>query len=106
MTESRFHYTKENIPQYFVDKSEVQTLVDVVDHVVADFCNQFGGLENATPVVRHQMEKVGLDLENPNYKAVVEFINGLANVEAGFKTAEEIKMNRTKRLYLVNNLPK
>jgi len=96
---------RENVPQYFVDKGEIQNLVDVVDHIVADFCNQFGGLENATPVVRHQMEKVGLDLENPNYKAVVEFINNLANVENGLKSPEDIKMNRTKRLYLVNNLP-
>ena len=97
---------RENIPQYFVDKSEIQNLVDVVDHIVADFCNQFGGLENATPVVKHQMEKVGLDLENPNYKSVVEFINNLAKVESDMKDPEEVKMNRTKRLYLVNNLPK
>ena len=97
---------KENVPQYFVDKSEIHTLVDVVDHIVADFSNQYGGLENATPVVRHQMERVGLDLENPNFKVVVEFINNLAHVENDTKTPEEVKMNRTKRLYLVNNLPK
>ena len=97
---------RENIPEYFVDKSEIQTLVDVLDHIVADFSNQYGGLENATPVVRHQMERVGLDLENPNYKAVVEFINNLAHVENDLRTPEEVKMNRTKRLYLVNNLPK
>ena len=94
-----------NVPQYFVDKSEIHTLVDVVDHIVADFSNQYGGLENATPVVRHQMEKVGLDLDNPSYKAVVEFINNLANVENGIKSPEDVKMNRTKRLYLVNNIP-
>jgi small GTP-binding protein len=96
---------KANVPQYFVDKSEIHTLVDVVDHIVADFSNQYGGLENATPVVRHQMEKVGLDLDNPDYKAVVEFINNLANVENGIKSPEDVRMNRTKRLYLVNNLP-
>jgi len=93
-----------NVPQYFVDKSEIHTLVDVVDHIVADFSNQYGGLENATPVVRHQMEKVGLDLDNPSYKAVVEFINNLANVENGMRSPEDVRMNRTKRLYLVNNL--
>lgn len=95
---------KDNVPQYFVDKSVIHTLVDVVDHIVADFSNHYGGLENATPVIRHQMEAVGLDLDNPNYKAVVEFINNLANVENGLKSPEEVRMNRTKRLYLVNNL--
>jgi len=95
---------KDNIPQYFVDRSEVQTLVDVVDHIVADFSNQFGGLENATPIIRHQMEKVGLELETPTYKSVIEFINGLASAEASFRTPEQIRLNRSKRLYMANNV--
>jgi hypothetical protein len=93
---------KEIVPQQIVDKDNVNTLVDVVDHIVADFSNQFGGLENATPIIKRQMEKVGLDLENPTYKAVVEFINGLANAERSFKSPDDINMNRTKRLYMVN----
>ncbi|MFO7619066.1 MAG: GTP-binding protein [Thermoplasmata archaeon] len=94
----------DDAPQYFVDRNEVHTLVDVVDHIVADFSNQFGGLENATPIIKHQMEKVGLELENPSYKSVIEFINGLANAESGFRTPEQIRLNRSKRLYMANNI--
>lgn len=95
---------KENIPQYFVERTDLHNLVDVVDHIVADFSNQFGGLENATPIIKRQMEKAGLSLENPSHKSVIEFINGLAAAEAGFRTPEEIRLNRTKRLYMANNL--
>jgi small GTP-binding protein len=95
---------KENIPQYFVDRGDLHNLVDVVDHIVADFCNQFGGIENATPIIKHQMEKAGLNLENPNHKSVIEFINGLSKAETSFRTPDEIRMNRTKRLYMANNL--
>jgi GTPase SAR1 family protein len=97
---------KTDVPQYFVDKSEIHTLVDVVDHIVADFSNQFGGLQNATPIIKHQMEKVGLELENPKYKSVIEFINGLATAEASFRTPEQISLNRSKRLYMANQVPK
>jgi len=97
---------KDDIPQYFVERGDLHNLVDVVDHIVADFSNQFGGLENATPIIKRQMEKAGLYLENPSYKSVIEFINGLSNAEEGFRTPEEIRMNRTKRLYMANNLSK
>ena len=50
------------------------------------------------------MDRADLDLEKPNYKSVIEFINGLAKAETNFKTPEEINMNRTKRLYMVNQL--
>lgn len=96
---------KENTTQYFVDRNEIHNLMDVVDHIVADFSNQFGGLENATPTIRYQMEKAGLVLDNPTYKSVIEFINGLANVESSFRTPEQIRMNRSRRLYMANNLP-
>lgn len=97
---------KENIPQYFVEHSELHNLVDVVDHIVADFAQQFGGIENATPIIKHQMEMVNLNLDNPSYKSVIEFINGLAKAETSFKTPQEIRMNRTKRLYMANNFSK
>ncbi len=97
---------KSDIPQHFVDKSEIHTLVDVVDHIVADFSNQFGGLQNATPIIKHQMEKAGLELENPKFKAVIEFINGLAAAEASFRTPEQISLNRSKRLYMANHVQK
>ena len=89
-------------PQYIIDKTDIQTLKDVTDHIVADFCNQFGGIENASPIVERQVMEVGLDIENPNKRELVELVNALASIEERFKPPDLVNLNRTKRLYLVN----
>ena len=89
-------------PGYIVDSQDITSLVEVTDHIMADFCNQYGGIENATPVIKHQMEVLGIDLDNPNKKELVALINSLASIEEQFKTPDAVSLNRTKRLYLVN----
>ena len=89
-------------PQYIIDKTEIQSLKDVTDHIIADFCNQFGGVENASPVVERQVLEAGLDIENPRKRELVDLVNALARIEEKFKPANVVNMNRTKRLYLVN----
>jgi len=88
--------------QYIMDKTEVQNLHDVADHIIADFCNQFGGIKNASPIVERQVMEIGLDVENPRKRELVELVNALASIEEKFKPANVVNMNRTKRLYLVN----
>ena len=77
-------------------------LSDVTDHIIADFCTQFGGIENASPIVERQVLEAGLDIENPRKRELVELVNALAGIEEKFKPANIVNMNRTKRLYLVN----
>lgn len=89
-------------PQYIIDKTDIQNLKDVTDHIIADFCNQFGGIENASPIVERQILEIGLDMENPRKRELVELVNSLASIEDKFKPARQVNMNRTKRLYLVN----
>ncbi len=89
-------------PGYIIDSAEITNLVEVTDHIMADFCNQYGGIENATPIIKHQMEKLGMDLDNPTKKELVALINSLASIEEQFKTPNIVTLNRTKRLYLVN----
>ena len=83
-----------------MDKTEIESLQDVVDHIVADFSDQFGGIDNATPFIKHQIEISGLDLKNPNEVSVMQFIDRLANVERSFRPAEVVDENRTARLKL------
>ena len=89
-------------PGHIIDSADITTLVEVTDHIMADFCNQYGGIENATPIIKHQMEKLGIDLDDPRKKELVALINSLASIEEKFKAPEAVSMNRTKRLYLVN----
>jgi small GTP-binding protein len=88
--------------QYIIDKTEINEIRDVADHIIADFCNQFGGAENAGPIIERQIVEVGLDIENPTKKELVELVNALAGIEEKFKPEKVVNLNRTKRLYLVN----
>ena len=89
-------------PGHIIDSADITSLVEVTDHIMADFCNQYGGIENATPVIKHQMEILGINLDNPSKKELVALINSLANIEEQFKTPDAVSLNRTKRLYLIN----
>ncbi len=89
-------------PGYIIDSADITSLIEVTDHIMADFCNQYGGIENATPIIKHQMNILGMDLDNPSKKELVALINSLAGIEEKFKTPEAVSLNRTKRLYLVN----
>ncbi len=91
---------KLNISAELLDKDEIYTFKDVVDHIVADFADQFGSIENATPFIRQQLERSGLNLAKPNEPAVLQFIDNLANIEGAYKTTKEVEANRMNRIEL------
>ena len=89
-----------NLSMDIMKKDDIITLQDVVDHIIADFSEQFGGIEHATPMIKHQLQAVGLNLDKPNEVAVVKFEDKLAHIEESFKTVDVVKNNRMKRLQL------
>ena len=91
---------KLNISAELLDKDEISTFQDVVDHIVADFAEQFGGIDNATPFIRQQLEKSGLSLAKPSEPAVLQFIENLAYIEGTYKTSDEVEANRMNRIKL------
>jgi 50S ribosomal subunit-associated GTPase HflX len=93
---------KAQMPKGSMDRNRIKTLTDAADQIIADFSVQNGGLEHATPVIKHQIETVGVDINNPTRKALVELVNALAGAEKNFKPPEVVSLNRAKRLYLIN----
>ena len=89
-----------NMPWNLMDPKEVTSLKDVVDHIIADFSEQYGGIENATPVIKHQMDLAGLNITTPSEVAVMNFIERLTKIEICFKTQAEVENNRMMRLKL------
>lgn len=65
-----------------------QTLAEVVDFIVEDFCAQYGDLEKAMLIVQHQFEEAGVDIRKPKREAVLKALNGLAK-------AEELSLTKT-----------
>ena len=88
--------------QYIIDKTDIENIKDAADRVMADFCNQFGGTENAGPILERQILEVGLDIDKPAKRELVNLINAMANIEGRFKPEKVVSLNRAKRLYIVN----
>lgn len=91
---------KFNYSWNLMDKEEIGSLRDVVDHIIADFSDQFGGIEHATPFIKQQMNVAELDIKKPTEVAVVKFIDNLMNIEMTYKTELVAKKNRMNRLRL------
>ena len=89
-----------NMPSDLMQKDDIFSLTDVVDHIIADFSEHFGGIEHATPVIKFQLQAAELNLDNPNEVAVVKFVDKLAEIETSFKAADEVNKNRMNRLKL------
>ena len=70
-----------------------QSLAEVVDYIIQDFCAQYGDLEKAMLIVQHQFEEAEVDIRKPNKDAVLQALEGLAK-------AEELSL--TKTVALVN----
>ncbi len=80
---------------------EIHTLRDVVDYIIDDFSKNYGDMNDAMPIIRHQAELAGLNIAHPTPESVRRFIEKLENVEIAFKgpqKAEQLKFKRIKML--------
>jgi small GTP-binding protein len=87
-------------PWNLMDPAEVGSPKEALDHIIADFAERYGGIDYATPVIKHQMDLSGLNLTHPTEAAVIKFIDQLSKIEITFKTPEEVADNRMKRMRL------
>jgi small GTP-binding protein len=87
-----------------MDVDEIQTLTDVVDHITADFAEQFGGMAHATPFIKHQMKLADLDFNDPTKETITNFIERLSIIESGYKTEDIVLENKKNRLALFKEI--
>ncbi|MDO9537393.1 MAG: Rab family GTPase [Thermoplasmata archaeon] len=80
-----------------MDKDEVSSVKDALDHIMADFADQFGKMEYATPFLQHQLKISKVNLSAPTRKSVELFIDNLAKAEGLYKEAFRSDENRRNR---------
>jgi len=78
-----------------------QTLAEVVDFIVQDFCAQYGDMEKAMLIVQHQFEDAGVDIRRPSKDAVLHALDGLAKAEELSLTKSVARVNLEERQRLV-----
>ncbi len=85
-----------------MEKSEINTVKDALDHIMADFADQFGKMEYATPFLQHQLKVSNVDMRDPTRESVFLFINNLAMAEGLYKEAFKSEENKKKRRVILN----
>ena len=81
-----------------------QSLAEVVDFIVQDFCAQYGDLEKAMLIVQHQFEDAGVDIRNPQKDSVLRALDGLAKAEelSLTKTVARVNLEERQRLVILS----
>jgi small GTP-binding protein len=82
-------------------EKQLQTLADVVDFIIQDFCAQYGDLEKAMLIIQHQFEEAGVDIRKPQKESVLEALEGLAKAEELSLTKTVAMVNLEERQKLV-----
>lgn len=91
-------------PTVAEEESEETTLVTATDWIINDFCNTFGDMDRAMPVVRQQFTRAGVDIRNPSKEGVLKVIGLLAVVERDYMDRFIVRKNRTKRRLMVEQV--
>ncbi len=78
-----------------------QSLAEVVDFIIQDFCAQYGDLEKAMLIVQHQFEDAGVDIRKPQKEAVLHALDGLAKAEELSLTKSVARVNLEERQRMV-----
>ena len=81
-----------------------QTLAEVVDYIVQDFCAQYGDLEKAMLIIQHQLEDAGVDIRKPQKDAVLKALDGLAKAEelSLTKTVARVNLEERQRMVILS----
>ena len=82
-------------------EKQLQTLAEVVDFIIQDFCAQYGDLEKAMLIIQHQFEEAGVDIRKPQKESVLEALEGLAKAEELSLTKTVAMVNLEERQKLV-----
>jgi len=80
--------------------------IDVADRIMVDFCNDFGGIETGSPILKKQFSKAGLDIRNPTADGLLDAIELLAEVEKSFKPSSDVEKKRAKWIEWVKEIKK
>jgi hypothetical protein len=79
----------------------VDPLVDALDAIIAVFCEDHGGFDYAMPMVRKQVEAVGMDFHKPTVREMEELIDRLTNISKDIKGSDFARKERMKLISIL-----
>ncbi len=80
---------------------KIDPLVDALDAIIATFCEDNGGFDFAMPMVRKQVDAIGMDFHKPTVKQLEELIDRLVNISKDMKGDAFARQERRKLISIL-----
>jgi small GTP-binding protein len=80
-----------------VRSSDKTSAVAAMDAIIVDFCKGFDDTRLAMPILRQEMARASIDVNNPTKNGVLRIIEYLAEAENEFKDEKTVMSNLKKR---------
>lgn len=77
--------------------SDLHTPVGVLDAIIVDFCDGFEDPKTAMVILRQEVARAGLDINDPNPDGIRRAVEYLAEAEAEFHDGVTVATNRERR---------
>jgi small GTP-binding protein len=91
-------------PMVTEDIPDQMNVVEATDMIINDFCQSYGDMEIAMPVIRQQFTKAGMDIRNPTLEGLRQVIELLAQVERDFKGESATRQNYSRRKLILSRV--
>jgi len=77
--------------------SDLASPVGVLDAIIVDFCDGFEDPKTAMLVLRQEIARAGLDINNPSAEGILRVVDYLAEAETEFQDEKTVGANRDRR---------
>jgi len=79
-------------------QTDKRTLIGATDAVIVDFCEKCGDEKKAMNILRQEVVRAGLDINQPSRDGLLRLVEFLADVEAEYIDDKTVFKNRERRL--------
>ncbi len=83
---------------------DTTTPVGALDAIIVDFCEGFEDSRLSMMMLRQEVARAGLDINEPDKKSIQKIVEYLAEVENEFKDEKTVKANLKRRRRWINNI--
>ncbi len=80
------------------------TAIGTLDTIIVDFCQGFSDRQLAMVLLRQELIRASIDINNPTKEGILKAVEYLAEAENEFRDEEIVKANLKKRRQLADNI--
>lgn len=81
-------------------QTDKKTLIGATDALIVDFCEECGDEKKAMSILRQEIVRAGLNINQPKKEGLLRLVEFLADAETDYKDKDDVINNRKRRLSL------